>query len=228
MASVIDLRTCVAASALALAAACSPGAEDDEGRPAPQTDGVTRSAAAEAPDESEPEPAAGGSRMAADRAGESDDERPSGQPMAGGRDAAIVNIYEVRDRQDVGRFVDNLFERADDDENGEMTAQEYRLVAPALAQSDNDVSVEANDRNAEAAGPEGAAADENVGLSGGQSFFLMAAGEDEMLSRAELRETILARFDEADADGDGALNAEESSAFARLAMRGAAKGDAQR
>jgi len=128
-------------------------------------------------------------------------------------DQSVAVIYEILNRDDIGPFVDSQMELADRDGDGQLTADEYDLLAPALGQADNSLnpSIEGGPVANPGAGEVVDGADsEPVRRS---TFFTMVAGQDGVISRSELESALTSRFDEADENNDGTLQGSESNAF---------------
>lgn len=129
-------------------------------------------------------------------------------------DRSVAVVYEIRNRADIPTFVTSQMTLADKDANGQLTADEYDLLAPALAQADNSLNPSAE--GGPVANP---GAEEVVDGSGGDAirrdtFFTMVAGPDGLITASELESALTTRFEDADANNDGALDAAESKTFA--------------
>lgn len=136
-------------------------------------------------------------------------------------DQSVAVVYEIRNRADISSFVASQMTLADKDSNGQLDAGEYDLLAPALAQADNSLNPSAE--GGPVANP---GADAVVDGSGddavrSDTFFIQVAGQDGVISTSELEGALTLRFDAADANGDGALDAAESQAFAASMLTGA-------
>jgi hypothetical protein len=138
-------------------------------------------------------------------------------------DAALVTLSEVRLPSDVDALVDNSFERADTDDDGMLTGEEYLIIAPALGQSDNNIGRPDGDE------PGGTAV--GTADTGGETGLpdgWVAAGRDDFIAditnggmdvtREDMRSALRARFEAADEDSNDVLENDEIVAFGRLAM----------
>jgi hypothetical protein len=129
---------------------------------------------------------------------------------AGQVDAAIAATYKIRTRSDIEPAVDAMMALADKDGSGQLTREEFGILAPALALADHTdggtvARQGATEQMEETASGEPINADE---------FFNETAGSYGTISRAELTQAITARFNAADADGNGELSQEEARDFA--------------
>ncbi|MEM9233246.1 MAG: hypothetical protein AAGA69_03300 [Pseudomonadota bacterium] len=150
-------------------------------------------------------------------AGVGDADNPVSTDKGGDLDSAIITLDEVFLRSDVDPLVENSFERADTDTDGNLTQEEYLLLAPAMGQATNAVGQQSSGDELTPAGGE---ADKLLGegwqSANRETFFSDTAGEDNVISRAELRDAVLSRFDAADRNENGVLNGEEKATFTRL------------
>lgn len=128
---------------------------------------------------------------------------------AGQIDSAVAVVYKIRTRDDIDPAVDAMMTLADEDDDGRISREEYSLLAPAFAQADNAVSSEAA-----LPGTSEYSETSDAPLLSSDEFFDETAGSDGVISREDLRAAITARFDAADADGNGELTAEEAQTFA--------------
>ena len=133
---------------------------------------------------------------------------------AGEIDSAVAIIFEIRTRDDIDGAVSSMMTLADKDNDGQLSREEYGLIAPALAQADNSATRAAD--GGPVAMPGAAAYEETTDAPriGEEEFFAETAGGDNMISRQDLSTALTVRFDAADADGDGELTGEEAPNFA--------------
>ena len=139
-----------------------------------------------------------------------------------------VMLAYVRDTDDVEELVNEKFEEADRDGNGELDDREYLTVAVALGQSyteptapaepmDETGDVTDETKTAEADTEDEVEAEpisvEGWRVASHTEFRDAVAGEDESVERSELREALMARFEAADTDDNGALDEEELEMF---------------
>ncbi|MEQ8936190.1 MAG: hypothetical protein RIE56_10410 [Amphiplicatus sp.] len=172
----------------------------------------------------------------------SDDETLAGQPTdqermaqetnvpnAGGvdqssalREGPVVAIADIRVKSDAEEAASTAFEQADANGDGMLDRSEYITVAmsaesdPSIASSTSAVSGEIVDPTAESSITPGATQTATADSATVDTAFAEAAGDDSILSKEELRAAFLARFDEADVDGDAQLSDEEQMTFAAL------------
>ncbi|RFB04140.1 hypothetical protein [Parvularcula marina] len=138
-----------------------------------------------------------------------------------------VMLAYVRDTDDVEELVNEKFEEADRDGNGELDDREYLTVAVALGQSYTEPTVplvpmdetgDVTDETETAEADTEEAEAEPVSVEGWRvashtEFRDAVAGENEAVERSELREALMARFEAADTDDSGALDEEEFEMF---------------
>lgn len=136
--------------------------------------------------------------------------------VASGYGAPVASLYEIQSRDDVQAFVENVYERADDDDNGELSQREFAQVHAAFGlpmatvepMGDTDPSTMTDgEANAEDGADE---------MGQPSAFFAEVSGEDDMLARQELRTALTDHFDEADENGDGELSATEVNHVAEM------------
>jgi len=138
-------------------------------------------------------------------------------PAEGGAaqvDTAVAALYKIRTRADIAPAVDAMMALADRDNDGQISEEEFGLIAPALALADNTVPTAANGTTAERQGAGEMVEETGAARIGADEFFTETAGSDGMISRADLTAAITARFNAADTDGNGELTAEEARTFA--------------
>lgn len=132
---------------------------------------------------------------------------------AGQVDSGVAAVYKIRATDDIAPAATAMMTLADKDENGQLTLEEYDLLAPALAQADNTQSANDDGSTAEKQG----AAEYNETAEGtpvsSEEFFNETAGADGTISEEDLASALTTRFETADTDGDGALTAEEAAVF---------------
>ncbi len=152
----------------------------------------------------------------------------TGVPNAGGvddasalREGPTVAIADIRVKSDAEEAASTAFEQADANGDGMLDRSEYMTVAmsaegdasavPATPAMPGEVDPTAEPSPAPGAAQTAAADPATV-----DTAFAEAAGDDSIMSKEELRAAFLARFDEADADGDAQLSDEEQMTFAAL------------
>jgi hypothetical protein len=132
---------------------------------------------------------------------------------AGQVDSGVAAVYKIRATDDIAPAATAMMTLADKDENGQLASEEYDLIAPALAQADNTQSANDDGSTVEKQG----AAEYGEVADGtpidAEEFFNETAGADGTISQEDLTSALRARFETADADGDGALTAEEAAVF---------------
>lgn len=129
---------------------------------------------------------------------------------AGQVDTAIAATYKIRSRSDIEAAVDAMMALADKDGNEQLSREEFGILAPALALADHtDSGTVARQGATEQMEETASGAPINA-----DDFFNETAGSDGAISRADLIQAITARFNAADADGDGELSQEEARDFA--------------
>jgi hypothetical protein len=133
---------------------------------------------------------------------------------AGEIDSAIGVVYKIRTRADVAATVDAMMTLADRDTNGQLTYEEYRILSPALAQADNSLtpSIEGGPVANPGAGPN--MEDSTAEPIRRDDFFAETAGNDDLITRAELSTALTSRFNSADKDSNGEFTPEEAQNFA--------------
>lgn len=152
----------------------------------------------------------------------------TGVPNAGGvdqsgalREGSMVAIADIRVKSDAEEAASTAFEQADANGDGMLDRSEYMTVAmsaesdastvPATPAMPGEADTTAQP-SATSSAMQNAAADPATV----DTAFAEAAGDDSILSKEELRAAFLARFDEADVDGDAQLSDEEQMTFAAL------------
>jgi len=153
----------------------------------------------------------------------------TGVPNAGGvdsssalREGPIVAIADVRVKSDAEEAASTAFEQADANGDGMLDRSEYMTVAMSaegdagMAPSTPALPGETVDPTVEPSTTPGSTQTAEAGSATVDTAFAEAAGDDSILSKEELRAAFLARFDEADADGDAQLSDEEQMTFAAL------------
>lgn len=138
----------------------------------------------------------------------------SAEGGAGEIDAAIGAAYKIQTKADVADAVDAMMTLADKDTNGQLNEEEFNVLAPALGQADN--SLNPSGDGGPVATPGGGANMESSTATPirADEFFAETAGTDGLISGAELEAALTARFESADADGNGTLNEDEANKFA--------------
>lgn len=133
---------------------------------------------------------------------------------AGQIDAGVAAAYKIRTKADIGPSVDAMMALADRDNDGQLSREEFNIIAPALGQADN--SLNPSVEGGPVANPGAGDAMESTTATPirADDFFAETAGTNGLISRDELTAALTARFDAADADGNGELSAEEAQAFA--------------
>jgi hypothetical protein len=132
---------------------------------------------------------------------------------AGQVDSAVAAVYKIRASADIAPAATAMMTLADKDEDGQITLEEYDLLAPALAQADNTQSANDDGSTAEKQGAAEYAETADGTPISAEEFFNETAGADATISREDLASALTARFETADADGDGTLTAEEAATF---------------
>lgn len=144
----------------------------------------------------------------------SDLDTGAAQGGAGQIDSSVATLTKITRRADIEPAVDSMMTLADKDNDGTLSREEYAILAPALGQADETVPTNADgsvggipgtSEYTEATGRTPITSDE---------FFNEIAGSDGTISRSDLTAAITARFDAADADGNGELSPEEAQRFA--------------
>ena len=132
---------------------------------------------------------------------------------AGQVDSGVAAVYKIRSTDGIGPAVTAMITLADKDEDGQLSRDEYDLIAPALAQADNTQSANDDGSTAEKQGvAEYAETSEGTPISA-EEFFTETAGADGAISQEDLATALTARFETADANSDGTLTAEEAATF---------------
>lgn len=133
---------------------------------------------------------------------------------AGDIDGAVAATYKIKTKAELASAVTAMMTLADGDTNGQLTMEEFGVIAPALAQADNSITASAEGgavanpgagEKSEASAPPAIRADE---------FFTETAGSDALISRDELSRALTSRFDTADEDANGELTPDEAQKFA--------------
>lgn len=132
---------------------------------------------------------------------------------AGQVDSAVAAVYKIREAADIAPAATAMMTLADKDEDGQITLEEYDLLAPALAQAGNTQSANDDGSTAEKQGAAEYAETADGTPISAEEFFNETAGTDGTISRDDLASALTARFETADADGDGNLTAEEAATF---------------
>jgi hypothetical protein len=138
-------------------------------------------------------------------------------------DPALVTLSEVRIPSDVQALVDNSFDRADTNDDGVLSGEEYLIIAPALGQSDNNIGRPAGDGpGASAVGTgdtaSGTGLPEGWEAAGRDDFIAEITGGDMAVSREDMLLAFSDRYEVADRDGNDILEDDEIAAFGRLAL----------
>lgn len=134
-------------------------------------------------------------------------------------DQRVVTGTEIVSRDDIAVFIDNAFQRADEDEDGVLDYEEYLVIAPALGQADTNRGDAPGRDTTSAIGPieeDGPAADSAETVERDE-WFRTVAGEDG-LSPDEFEAALTERFELADENDDDELSPEEASDFLRLQL----------
>lgn len=127
-----------------------------------------------------------------------------------------VEIAEVRVKDEVEAAAENAFMVADLNGDGVLSRDEYMTIAMNLRpQTTADATTMPAPDGALEEGDTTMLAEEPSPVTVAAAFEA-AAGPDGELTREKLREAFLARFEQADADGDDELNDEEWQTFAAL------------
>nr|WP_290918013.1 hypothetical protein [Hyphomonas sp. 34-62-18] len=125
----------------------------------------------------------------------------------------MAAVYKIRTTDDIAPAATAMMTLADKDEDGQLTLEEYDLLAPALAQADNTQSANDDGSTAEKQG----AAEYNETAEGApissEEFFNETTGADGTISQEDLASALTARFETADSNGDGILTEEEAATF---------------
>lgn len=149
----------------------------------------------------------------------------TGVPNTGGvdrmREGPMIAIADVRVKSDAEEAASTAFDQADANGDGMLDRSEYLTVMmsadPNVAAAPGMPGETADEMTAPSATAPGAAqAAEADAAAAVDTAFAEAAGDDSVMSKDELRAAFLARFDEADADGDAQLSDEEQQTFAAL------------
>lgn len=135
-------------------------------------------------------------------------------------DQSVGVVYEIRTRSDIPAFVASQMALADKDSNRELSKEEYHLIAAALAQADNSFASSSEGGPVANPGVGGVIDSSDAVPVGRDEFFAISAGQDGAMSAADLELTLASRFDAADADSDGTLDAAESKDFAASMLLG--------
>ena len=131
---------------------------------------------------------------------------------------AIVSLYEVQTQADVETLIENVYDRADKNDDNALSREEFSLASASLGIADiaRDAQSVSESNAVEAQGDADPADEDGIAIGVDSPFFAETAGEDDMLQRSEMRNALMARFEEADEDGDGEFTASESLEFAKL------------
>ncbi len=133
---------------------------------------------------------------------------------AGEIDSAVAAAYKIRTKADIATSVTAMMTLADKNNDGQLSREEFGIIAPALGQADN--SITPSGEGGPVATP-GAGANMETSTATpirADEFFAETAGTDGLISRDELSAALTSRFESADADGNGELNSEEANNFA--------------
>lgn len=138
-------------------------------------------------------------------------------------DPALVTLTEVRIPSDIDALVENSFGRADTNDDGVLSGEEYLIVAPALGQSDNNIGrPDGDEPGASAVGTAdtqgGDDLPEGWQPAGRDDFIEEVSGGDMEITRNEMMNAFTERYDMADANGNDMLEGDEIAAFGRLAL----------
>lgn len=133
---------------------------------------------------------------------------------AGQIDAGVATATKIRIRADIGPSVSAMMTLADKNNDGQLSREEFNVLAPALGQADN--SVTPSGEGGPVATPGAGANMETTTATPIRvdEFFAETAGADGQISAADLTAALTSRFDAADADGNGELSPEEANNFA--------------
>lgn len=127
--------------------------------------------------------------------------------------AAPTTFAEVETEEDLSIVVEDAFNRADLDQDGQLSREEYRVLTASLAPiAAGDAAVDAQTETA------GEGDMETTEAEVGADVFAEAAGTGDAVQKESLREAFLARFETADADDDNRLSASEQDDFIRIAL----------
>ena len=134
---------------------------------------------------------------------------------AGQVDTAVAATYKIRSQSDIEPAVDAMMALADKDENGELSREEFGILAPALALADHTFSGTAEGGTVARQGSTEQMEDDSSSEPiNADEFFAETAGSDGTISRSDLTSAITTRFNDADADNDGELSQSEAQDFA--------------
>jgi hypothetical protein len=133
---------------------------------------------------------------------------------AGEIDGAVAAAYKIQSKADIPDTVASMMTLADKDNDGQLTEDEFDLLAPALGQADNSTNP-----NGEGGAVGTPGAGDNAETSSAtpiraEDFFAETAGADGQVSAADLTTALTARFESVDTDANGTLSADEAKNFA--------------
>lgn len=160
-------------------------------------------------------------------------EAPIGQEPAGtaaSLQPVSMTFAEVETEEDLSELVDNAFQQADVDQNGQLSREEFQILTASLAPTDmaqpsGAASTEDETAMDTEAQGDAAAGTETADVAAEERIFAEAAGTGDAVEKESLREAFLARFETADMDGDDRLDPQEREEFVRIALGGDASAE---
>lgn len=130
--------------------------------------------------------------------------------------AEAVAIVDVRVRTDAEQAAVAAFQMADANGDGVLDQEEYLTIAMAAESGLAEAAPALEQGEVDIGAPEQQIRAAEADASAVEAAFAEIAGETGEATKDDLRAAFLARFEQADADGDGQLDEEERLTFAAL------------
>jgi len=133
---------------------------------------------------------------------------------AGQIDGAVAAAYKIQTKAEIADSVTAMMALADKDNNGQLSMEEYNVLAPALGQADNSITPSGEGGPVATPGAGDVKSSSTATPIRADQFYAETAGADGQMSAADLTAALTSRFDSADADSNGTLSADEAKDFA--------------
>ncbi len=133
---------------------------------------------------------------------------------AGQIDGAVVTANKIQTKAEIADSVTAMMTLADKDNNGQLSMEEFNVLAPALGQADNSITPSGEGGPVATPGAGDVTASSTATPIRVNEFYAETAGADGQISAADLTAALTSRFDSADADSNGTLSADEANDFA--------------